>query len=185
MKKLLFVILISIHYSSNSQTYSSIINDEEISNFLNCVTIHDKKYSEENNSERKKISNKILKWHSENFINNDEDPYENEIFLYHEKNDLDLIFNKDDQEFIYKQFVSIKDSIWHTRFSKSKLLSKKNKTNNYYAYSVPLFSIDKKKVIFYRVFHCGNECAYGEYYIYSKINKNDWILIKSVNSWQS
>lgn len=85
MKKLLLIIIISIHYSSYSQTCSSIINDKEISNFLNWITIHDKKYTEESYFERKKISNKILKWHFENFINNYEDPYENEMFLYHEK----------------------------------------------------------------------------------------------------
>lgn len=185
MKKLLLIIVISIHFSSNSQTYSSIINDEEISIFLNWITIHDKKYTEESYFERKKISNKALKWHSENFINNYEDPYENKMFLYHKKNDLDLIFNKDDQEFIYKQFINIKDSIWQTKFAKSKLLSKKHKINNYYSYSVPLFSIDKKKVILYRIFHCGDECAYGGYYIYSKINENDWMLIKSINFWMS
>ncbi len=184
MKKLLLVILISIHYSSNSQTYSSIIDDEEIYNFLNWITIHDEKYSEEN-FKRKKISNKILSWQPENFINNYEDQFENEKFLYQEENDLHLVFKKDDQQFIYKQFTSLKDSIWHTEFSKSKLISQKNKRTNYYAYSIPLFSIDKKKAVIYCIFYCGDECAYGGYFIYSKINETDWILIKDINSWQS
>jgi hypothetical protein len=107
-------------------------------------------------------------------------------YLYQKQGGLDTIFKQIDRTFIYKQFTAIKDTIWHEKFSKSKLLTgqKQRRTNKYY-YSIPLFSMDKKYVIIYRKYYCGDECAYGGYYVYRRLEPNKWEYITAVNTWIS
>ena len=50
-----------------------------------------------------------------------------------------------------------------------------------FVYSLPLFSIDKKKAIIIKGFYCGFLCGGSAYYVYSKNDKNEWHVIKEFN----
>ena len=53
------------------QTYSSVTSDKEIYDFLNWMTLNDRKYGEEPKLKRKHIYHKILSWDTTNFITKD------------------------------------------------------------------------------------------------------------------
>ncbi len=194
---LIILLLIEIVFICNSfgQTYSTVTSDNEIYAFLNWMTRTEEKHGEEPKLGRKKIAYQILAWDSANFVLNNSDsllykeiplpPFQN-IFLFQKSTKNDTIFNQIERTFIFQQFTSIKDTIWHTSFSKSKLLTriKQNKPNRYY-YSIPLFTIDRKYVIINKEYYCGNLCAYGGYYIYKKIADGKWEYVTAVHTWIS
>lgn len=175
------------------QTYSTVTTDEEIYGFLNWMTINEEKYREEPKLKRKRVYYKILSWDTANFISKDtsliiEHPYFtlDDQYLYQRLGGTDTIFEQHDRNFQFEQFTAIRDSVWHRRFSRSKLLkSKKQKKTNRYYYSIPLFSADKKYVIIRRIYYCGNLCAHGGYFVYRRLDKNNWEFLTSINTWVS
>lgn len=187
--------LIGLLYNERvwGQTYSAVTTDKEIYAFLNWMTQSDKKLSEEPKLKRKQIFYKIISWDTANFVSKDTAllnrypflDFDNQ-FLFQRSKGTDTIFKQADRTFLFKQYTSIKDTIWHQDFSNSKLLKDKNqKRPNRYYYSIPLFSADRKYVIVCRQYYCGSLCAYGGYYIYQRIGDNTWKFITSVNSWVS
>ena len=173
------------------QTYSSEISDKEIYDFLNWLTVSSKKYSEEPKLKRKQIRHKILNWDKEVFFTDTIQVRNQPIIadwdcLYQTRYGTDTIFNQQDRDFIYQQFAAIRDSIWHNGFSKSKLLTnQKQKRTNIHYYSIPLFSFDKSYVIVNRKYCCGDECAYGGFYVYKRIGNKKWKFVTVVNPWMS
>ena len=173
------------------QTYNSLTSDKEIYAFLNWMTINSKKYDEEPKLKQKRIHHKILKWDKAVFftdtiqINNQQIIADYDC-LYQTKYGTDTIFNQQDRDFIYQQFTTIRDSIWHNSFSKSKLLTtQKQKRTNIHYYSIPLFSFDKNFVIVNRKYYCGDECAYGGYYVYKRIGEKKWKFVMVIMPWMS
>ena len=191
MRKLTLIIIGFLNFTFTfGQTYSSVTSDKEIYDFLNWMTINESKYEEEPKLKRKCIFYKILSWDTTNFIIKDSTLFKKYQFfnidgryLYQRQGGTDTIFNQLDRDFIFKQFTEIKDTIWHEKFSKSKLLThkKQNRPNRNY-YSIPLFSADKKYVIVYRKYYCGNECAISSYYVYRRLDKNKWEYVTEVNT---
>jgi len=191
-------------------SYSSVISDNEIYEFLNWMTIkNEDEYFEEPIG--RKVYYKIVKWDMENFIPKEEitininknlffrlfrrKEYKAQLlnfledvrsfdYLYDSKSGTDTIFKQEDRDFIFLQFTSMKDSIWHSSFSNSELVTTKE-LNYVRYYSIPLFSLDRNYVIIYRSYHCGSLCAYGGYYVYRRIDKNNWVFVTSVNTWIS
>ncbi len=170
MKKFTIILIALLKFTLvTGQTYSSIISDKEIYDFLNWITIKDKKHAEEKKLKRKRIQHEILSWDITNFTLKDT-----------------VLFNQEDRGFLLKQITSIKDTIWHSRFSKSKLLiNKKQKHPNKYYYSIPLFFQHKDYVIVQRHYYCGNLCAYGGYYIYRRLDNKKWLFVTALNTWIS
>jgi len=176
---------------TTGQTYSSVVSDNEIYDFLNWLTVNTKKFSEEPKLKRKQICNKILEWNKDVFfidtiqVNNQQIIADYDC-LYQTRYGTDTIFNQRDRDFIFQQFIAIKDSIWHRGFSNSKLLTiQKQEPQNKHYYSVPLFSLDKDYVIINKHYHCGNECAYGGYYVYKRIGTKKWKFVTVINPWMS
>jgi hypothetical protein len=175
------------------QTYSSITSDKEIYGFLNWMTINDRKYIEEPKLKQKQVYFKILSWDTANFVLKDTAlinryPHFNTDgqYLYQPQDETDTIFKQKDREFLFSQFIAIQDTIWHNKFSKSKLLTtKKQRRPNRYYYSIPLFSHDKKYVVIRRQYYCGDLCAHSGYYVYRRIEDNKWIFVTAVNTWIS
>lgn len=194
MKKMVVILFGLLSYTySTGQTYSSVISDKEIYDFLNWMTVNDKKYSEEPKLKRKQIYFKILSWDTANFTIKDTTLIEEYPFfsmegqyLYKRQSGTDTIFQQQDRDYLFRQFSGIKDSVWHHSFSQSKLLtnSKQIRPNRYF-YSIPLFSLDKNYVIVQRVYYCGDVCAYGGYYVYRRIGKDGWVFVTAVNTWMS
>ncbi len=171
---------------SVGQTYSSIVSDKEIYNFLNWLATNQKKYSEEPKDETRIVSYEISKWDSALFLPLDSaKKYHikySSRFLFKEDG-MDTIFSLQDQQFIFKQFTSIKEKSWHESFQNSKLWDGKEQehTNRNY-YSIPLFSLDKKYVLIYKEYYCGNVCGYLGYYIYRRIDKNKWKGVRALRT---
>jgi len=186
MRKLTFLLIVFLNCMfAFAQTYSSVTSDKEIYDFLNWMTTHERKYEYEPKLKQKHISNKILSWDTTNFIIKD-NLYFQFNFLYQRNCGTDTIFNNQDRDFIFRQYTAIKDSIWHNKFSKSKLLTTKNqKSVNRHYYSIPLFSVDKNYVFIQQQYNCGSECAYGGYYVYRRIDDKNWEYVTSVKTWIS
>ncbi len=114
------------------QTYSSVTSDKEIYDFLNWMTVNDRKYGEEPKLKRKHIYHKILSWDTTSFKTIDTSLIKQQFFsidrryLYQRPSGTDTIFNQQDRDFVFKQFTVIKDTIWYEKFLKSKLLTSNN-----------------------------------------------------------
>jgi hypothetical protein len=178
--------------SFQAQTYSNIISDQEIYDFLNWMTIEGSKYSEEPKWTKKRVSRRIYNWNASHFVldtNELERPPNMMLmreYLYKSRGGLDTLFTQKDRDFHYKQFTEIKDNVWHKQFSKSKLLifNKQVRPNRYY-YSIPLFSMDKKYVVVNRVYYCGPLCAHGGCFVFRKLDNDQWEFVTAVNTWIS
>ena len=194
LRKLTLLLIGILNFTlATGQTYSSVTSDQEIYDFLNWMTVNDSKYGEETKLKRKHIHYKILGWDTANFIIKDT-ALNNQFqffsieggYLYQRHGGTDTIFKQQDRDFIFKQFTAIKDTVWHDKFSKSKLLTnKKQKRPDRYYYSIPLFSVDRKYVIIHRIYHCGSLCAHGGYYVYRRLENNKWEYVTAVNTWIS
>lgn len=196
MKTIVAIIFLTGLFCPNcilGQTYSTVITDKEIYNFLNWMTQSEKKYSEEPRLKFKQIFYRMITWDTANFIAKDtallnKYPYFDldDKFLFQRSSGTDTIFKHADRTFLFQQYNAIKDSVWHQPFAGSKLLKDKNqKMPNRYYYSIPLFSLDRKYVILRRHYYCGNLCAYGGYYIYKRIAENKWEYVTSIHTWIS
>lgn len=194
MKKPILILIGFLNISfAFGQTYSTVISDQEIYEFLNWMNVNNRKYNEEPRLKQKNISQKILGWEAENFAREDtaqipkhhifsaDGPY-----LYQSYCGTDTLFKQDDRDFIFSQFTGIKDSIWDTQFSEAKLLKSKNqKRPNRYYYSIPLFSLDKKYVIIQMEYYSGSLCAHGGYYVYRRLDNNGWEYVTAIITWVS
>lgn len=200
MKKLwlVFIVLVNgiLFFSSNSvgQTYSSVVSDQEITGFLNWLTIYDIRLGEEHKGE-KSVSIEIVDWQISHFIPKDSaikmlgNYYYSDLYLYKEYAGTDTIFLQEDREFLYNQFKAIKDSVWHDTFENSEVLNKNEYKPEiyyrYYKYSIPLFSKDKQYVIVQRDYLCGRLCGYGGCFVYRKVGDHKWEYVTGVNVWLS
>ena len=177
---ILFAILFFILFNNISfgQTYSSKISDKEIYKFMNWMSRNQKIKPEEPKGEIKFISQEISKWDSALFLPQDiATKYSLKYptrYLFKEDG-IDTIFNIQDQQFMFDQFTSIKDTIWHKQFENSKLWDgKEQERMNLHYYSIPLFSRDKKYVLIIKKYFCGNVCGSIGYYIYQRIDRKTW-----------
>lgn len=190
VKSLIFISFIFLAYFSSSQTYSSIISDEEIYNTINAIIKNDNDRITKKGFRKISVSPKISnQWDSLNFIRLDTAKYIHyqlyENFEYIFKDYLDTLFNEIDKKFMFEQYKSIKDTVWHQAFSQTKLVDGKQRNPDRYCFSVPIFSVDKKVVVIYFSNYCGELCGFGGYYIYKKTSKNKWIFITAIGHWIS
>ena len=105
--------------------------------------------------------------------------------LFAKENALDSIFSNNDRLFLIEQTQKYKSEIWKNDFKGVHLihepkLNSKNQTDKIaYVFSLPLFSLDKSKVLIYQGFFCGLLCGGTAFYVYEKKN-HSWSLIKKV-----
>ena len=192
MQKRTFIltIIILVGHLSFGQTYSSLTTDKEIYDFLNWMTKTEKKYDEEPFFKRKNIYYKMSSWDTANFVRTDtiKNPYSefDRQFLFKKRGGSDTIFKTADRKYLVQQYFAIKDTIWHNGFKNSKLTKNKSQVRpNRYYYSVPLFSVDKNYVVVRKTYYCGSLCAYFGYYIYRKIDKDNWEFVTCINCGMS
>lgn len=155
---------------------------------MNLLIKSDKREEEDSKFKRRRIANKIMQWDSSNFISKNKSPTDqfiDEYYYIYRPKFIDTTFKQVDKDFIFRQFVTAKDSIWRHRFPHSKvIIAKKQKRARRYYYTIPLFSADKQIVIIMKEFYCGDLCAYGGTYIYKKVG-DKWKLFAEVNKWMS
>lgn len=173
---------------SFGQTYSSIVSDSTILNFMNWEIKNGKKYSERNKLRMKrKISSETLKFENINFYLPDTihlGDWEYREFIFNRFNKIDSLFTKTEIESIFLQYKAIKDTVWSHKITGANIGLRKFSLNEYF-YSVPIFTNDNKYVLIKKLFYCGNECAYGGIYLYKRIADDQWELVKVLNGWMS
>ncbi|MDR2956077.1 MAG: hypothetical protein LBV43_13455 [Prevotella sp.] len=176
---------------SFSQTYSSIVSDKEIYDFLNwqtkLITESEKKLYGKNRT----VIVDILPWDSANFINMYKDIFPDreyydldDKYIFKTNKKLNEFFTQENKDYLFKQFTSITNAVWQKKFDSGKLVNKDNiYTPFYYYYSIPLFSKDRKYVIFQMHYYCGEQCGRGGYYIYRSAGNKQWMLVTEINTW--
>jgi hypothetical protein len=192
LQRRLFIttIIVFVAQFSFGQTYSSLVSDKEIYDFINWMTKAEKRHYEEPFFKRKNIYYKVLTWDTSNFVRTDsiKNPYSefDYQYIFKRRGGSDTIFSAADRRYLLKQYFSIKDTIWHKGFKKSKLTKNKRQVRpNRYYYSIPLFSLDKNYVVIRKTYYCGSLCAYFGYYIYRKTDKDHWELVTCINCGMS
>jgi hypothetical protein len=178
-------------------TYSDIISDGEVHQFLNelkAVTL----------PPIQKLGEEIWSWspliNLEDTTNTDLPFY----FLNRAASDYKLLnssFKSEDIKFLKQQLLSLKDSLWQFQYLNQfeaadsttvkkvveKSISAKGKLKGNYIYnlSIPLFSLDRKSAIIYQNFYCGALCSSTCIYLYKKDDKGVWKKLLSWSCWSS
>jgi len=183
---ILFLLMQSV--TAQSQTYSSIVPDNEICDFLNWLTKHDDRCSEKRLFTRVRISPKMENWVPENFFCKDTvfsySSLEND-FLFEKGSAADSLFSAEDRDYLYKQFTAQTDSVWKKPFKGSVFAQKGRSKHAKVYYSIPLFSVDRKYVIVKLSCYSDELNAFGGHFIYQKAGKNRWKFVDGINIWES
>lgn len=168
------------------QTYSTMVTDKEIYSFLDYVTKHDKRNGDEGFHLRRYMSYNIMSWDSSNFFFGEvpKEVSENQGRFNFLSPDRKITVLLEEKDYLINQFLAIKDTIWHKKFTNSVFIKREQKKTDIYYYSIPLFSKDKQTAIVNVVFYCGNMCAHGGYRVYKKVG-DKWILDQTLHSWIS
>ena len=94
----------------------------------------------------------------------------------------DTLFTNEDITFLSQQYEAEKHSVWETKYEGATF--KKKFGRNVHEFTIPLFSIDKKKVMFWKYFYCGRLCAHACVFIYEK-EDDHWNLNSRYGCWIS
>jgi len=184
MRYYLIFIVMLLPIISYSQNYSSIISDSEIGSFVQWEILNTSKYSEDKRTGKKRILNRPVSW-KEAMVHvsgpfEDTLSFENKFYWFLKK---DTIFTREDVAYLSQQYESEKPGIWKKEFEGAKFANRSGV--NVYAVTIPLFSKDKSRVMFWKYFYCGSLCAYACVYIYEKADVDNWRLISKYGCWMS
>jgi hypothetical protein len=186
LKATLFAFLLPL--ASQGQTYSSVIADSTILNFMIWEMDHGETYAEGAIAHgKKKTSNQLLTFDTLNFYFPDSlQPvgWEYHEYLFNKHNGIDSLFTSTDMDSLFIQFMAIKDTVWSHHIEGARIKNWRSPRNQY-RYSVPLFCQNQRYVLIKKSFYCGNVCAYGGIYLYEKIGVRKWKLLKVLNGWMS
>lgn len=183
---------------SFAQTYSKVVSDSEIIGFIS---------NDINLNKIKSISSQIYPLNINDFYykdsadlikkSNDGLSYSNFIFRYYKISrskefnyHLDTIFSREDIDFFKKQIQGLRNrKYWKFKFENTifddepELDSTNHTKKTIYNYSVPLFSVDKRKVIIIKRFYCGFLCGGGSCMLFVKNFNNRWVLTREMHQW--
>ena len=184
------------HFNLNSlcsvlsfgQTYSEIIDDQDIIDFLNEILKSD---NFENSSPRKNklLVSSIVKWQNSSFVKKSRDELQSTPkpmgsgYLFNQVSD--TLISIADIDYFLKQTMQQKASRWKNHFYNTRLIRKSNSDQAFkYSYSIPLFNADKSKAIIYKGFIKDRLTRGFGYYLYRKVN-GKWVLLEPLFQIQS
>ncbi|WP_192825099.1 hypothetical protein [Rufibacter sp. LB8] len=184
MKNLIVILISILPFCSFSQTYSSIIPDKDILDFVQWEISNVEKYDEDRPLGRKKLFKRPRHWRDADIglISAYGDTVTFNQKLYPFLKD-DSIFSPEDLEFLELQFNSQQQNEWASQLKRVNL--KKRFGLNTHEVTIPLFSQDKTLVIFWKYFYCGSLCAHSCTFIYKRKEDNSWELVKTFGCWIS
>ena len=180
---LILTFLFSVSFYGQSQSYNSVISDSEIENFIQWEIDNTPKFSEDRKLGKKKLLSKPESWKTAAiglFPAAETLAFEDRFKYFLEQ---DTIFSSQDIKFIKSQYDSEIISDWTVEFQNVNI--KNGAKLNYHIVTIPLFSEDKSKVIFWKFFYCGSLCAHACIYIYERTGQNDWKEISRFGCWIS
>src|SRR5688572_9337561 len=213
MKYIIVIVVFLSPELLKAQTYSNVIPDDEIIDFINQDIRRDSVWG------IKSINREMIKLFEDVFYFKDSVDYnyknDNVLHFIYRKHVVsgrvltyypDTIFTRQDINYFLLQINGIKEkAAWESNFMNSKLIddvrfdSNSRVETNYigrvklgpvnrpeqviWYYSLPLFTFNKKRAIIIKYFYCGLVCGGGAYYIYEKTNNGGWKLIGEINHW--
>ena len=188
MRYFLIIIIALIALTTQAQKYSKIVNDSDILNFMTWLLSSDTLIAK-NHAAKRHVDNDIRQLAIENFKYLDTSKTNNflsNIFAY--KNHLDSFLTENDANNFIDQIRNQITYKWNFKIKNIKLFDEVELFDNkldkvLYSYSLPLFSIDKRRVIIIQAFFCGLVCGGGEYCLYEKQYNSSWKKIWSFNNW--
>lgn len=187
----LILFLMSIGSTLTAQSYSSIISDKEIYDFMEWMIKNDKKQEKEIFGKNRALLANTALWDTANFISKnkalDIEYFEQDNkYLFKRSEGLDTLFTDVDKDFLFDQYNAIQIPVWKKNIGGKKIKKRELKEDDEInMYSIPLFTKDKEFVIIYKVFHCGYGCAFGKYYLYKLIGNKKWKFVSSFNPWST
>lgn len=187
----LIFLLIGVTNCITAQTYSSIISDNEICDFMEWMVKNDKKSEKEIFGKNRDLLAEIAPWDTANFISKnkalDIEFFEQDNkYLFKKSEGLDTLFSEGDKNFMFDQYNSIQTAVWQRDIGGKKVIERdQQEEDEINMYSIPLFTKDKEFAVIYKIFYCGYECAYGKYYLYKFIGNKKWKYVTSFNSWST
>lgn len=183
MKFFLFILpLVSV--TVYSQTYSRVVSDKEITDFIQWDL------SKDSIAGKRRVYRKIIPFQKTDFILKDSAEkkwveYSLSGYLFKKKNYTDSLFSVDDIDFLIEQADKTINASWEFDWPNVSLKDTLalHPKNTIFSYSLPLFSVDRNKVIIIKAFYCGLVCGGGAYYIYKRRSAGEWELMKAINEW--
>jgi hypothetical protein len=179
--KSITLIFLLISISSFTQTYSEIIPDKDVIDFMTW------RLNKDTRKTKQYVSEKIMIITRNNFVldSTATDSRSNPYFLFKKENHLDSIFSADDISFFTRQVEKTRNKVWKLEAKNLQLETPVSfhPDHTTWSYSIPYYSVDRQKVIIVEAFYCGIVCGGGAYYIYGNRSANGWILLKKVNEW--
>lgn len=185
---LIIVIGLILSHKAWSQTYSSVIDDGKISEFIQDEI--DSKFSYSKKHERrwyhfrKRIKKSPTDWNLANWEMRWE---QSKIVDFHNKfffviDSLKKYFTEADMLFLEQQYNAQRINDWS--FKPKHCRVKKSYKIDFYEFTIPLFSKDFETAIFYNYYLCGSLCAYSGLWIY-KWDGEKWVQDKYLKGWMS
>lgn len=184
---MLFLSLLPICFNSEAQKYSSSIKDSSVINFMSWYFKNDTALRV-----RRVIDINILKLNPENFKFPDSATLRDYRFaqnIFQPTNQLQKYFSSNDAAFFVQQVKRIRSKKWNLNLAEVELYDKLNAgksptIKSFYAYSLPVFSINKNYVIIIESHYCGLACGGGEYILFKREEGNSWQAIRRFNKWE-
>ncbi|RYZ24375.1 MAG: hypothetical protein EOO16_01420 [Chitinophagaceae bacterium] len=197
MRHVLLLCLLFRSSLAGAQTYSRVIPDSTIVDFINRDILRD------SFSGTHHIYTLIAKPAPDAFYYRDSADWErlnrsmpDFIFKRHVMRNgkvfsygLDTLFSREDIDYFREQINGLrKRERWKDPFVNSVLeehseLDATNHVRNVrYRYSIPVFSKDHNRAIIIRSFYCGLLCGGGAFYVYRR-NDRGWVLEKKFGEW--
>ena len=178
-KIILFAIMLLHTIICKSQTYSKLINDKDIIEFMQWKLFADTTPNMEVPKEYFSFSTNISKWFpiTLKWDSNQDSSTNNHYCIFNKRRKwLDTIFSIKDREFLIQQNDLKVDSIWHLPYPKT--LAAKEGFKHYC--SLPLFSINKQYAILLEVYLCGSMCGETNITLY-KHTKEGWAVFRGIS----
>ena len=195
MKRTLLILFFISSQVLYAQKYSSIINDQEIIDFMTWLLTKDSIKTIQY------LDNKIIANDIRVFIPSDSSKNAKfwEYSVFNKSNHVDSLISKNEAKYFANQIAHQKFMQWEYKFPYHTIMNypKVTKDKRYnmivldsvnkiyqpvWAYSLPVFSVDKKKVIIIERFYCGIVCGGGSFNLYEK-HGNAWRKLKEFSKW--
>ncbi len=165
MKRVILLFLVLCPALCYCQTYSSVIPDSAILQFVDWEVTNTPKYNERWFTGSKKIYKRVVSWKKAQTSMFDMDGSLEFRKRFEEFFKESKTFNEEDIDFLVQQYESEKKAKWETSFDKGIRTSSRM---NSYQMTIPLFSKDMNKVMFWKYFLCGSLCAEACLYVYER-----------------
>lgn len=177
MRKIVLCFLVFTPITCAAQTYSKVVPDSIIEKFV-LEALHLKEsYGSIFNKLPKRVYNKPIHIGSASWTLGSDTSFHAVFKMIY---DGEHALPSDDVAFIREQYYGIKESSWG--FKSADIKFKKKRGRRIYEYSIPLFTRDCNRAIFWRYWSGGPLYAYSELHLYTRVN-GSWKLEKILAGW--